>query len=204
MQTGLLTLHDAGVAGEEASLLQCCAVGIAVDGVEGTSHAQADCAGLACGAATVDEHDCVELTFELQEHDRRVHFTLEQLRREVLLERTAIDLPLASARNQANTGDGFLTTAGAIARSDRGGAGACARVGLGGEGGGGFLGLGNRGVVGILSHCSYLLRFTLPAARSARSRRPEGSGQRADALRRRTRADGSAGPLRACSSAACP
>ena len=65
MQTSLLALHDAGVAGQEAGLLQGGAIRITIDGVERTGHAEADGAGLAGGAAAVNEDDSVELAFEL-------------------------------------------------------------------------------------------------------------------------------------------
>ena len=66
MQTGLLAFHDASVAGQEASLLQGCAVRITINGVQSAGNAQADCASLAGGAATVNEDDSVELAFELE------------------------------------------------------------------------------------------------------------------------------------------
>ena len=74
-----------------------------------------DSAGLAGGAAAVNEDDSVELAFELEQNDRGVDLTLQQLGREVLFQGATIDGPLAGARNQANTGDGFLTTTGSIA-----------------------------------------------------------------------------------------
>ena len=89
------------------------AVRITIDGVQSAGNAQADCASLAGGAATVNEDDSVELAFELEQNDRGVDLTLQQLGREVLFQGATIDGPLAGARNQANTGDGFLTTTGA-------------------------------------------------------------------------------------------
>ena len=156
MQTGLLALHDAGVAGQEASLLQGSAVGIAVDGVERASHAEADGAGLAGGAAAVDEHDGVELAFELQQHDRGVDLTLQQLGGEILLQSAAVDGPLAGTGNQTHAGDGFLAAAGAVARLDGGSARAGAGVGLGGVVGEFLFGFLNRGVLGVFSHVLYL------------------------------------------------
>ena len=70
MQTGLLAFHDAGVAGQEASLLQGGAVRITIDGVQRAGNAQADCTGLTGGAATINEDDSVELAFELEQNDR--------------------------------------------------------------------------------------------------------------------------------------
>ena len=68
MQTSLLAFHDAGVAGQEASLLQGGAVRITIDSVQSAGNAQADCASLAGGAATVNEDDSVELAFELEQN----------------------------------------------------------------------------------------------------------------------------------------
>ena len=50
VQTSLLALHDASVAGQEASLLQGGAVRITIDSVQSAGNAQADCASLAGGA----------------------------------------------------------------------------------------------------------------------------------------------------------
>src|SRR6478672_7675598 len=47
LETSLLALHDASVAGEQAGLLQGRTVGLDVDGVERTGDAQAQRAGLA-------------------------------------------------------------------------------------------------------------------------------------------------------------
>ena len=115
MQTGLLALHDAGVAGQEASLLQGGAVGVTIDGVQSAGHAETDGAGLAGGAAAVNEDDSVELAFELEQNDRGVDLTLQQLGGEVLLQSAAVDGPLAVTRNQTDTGDSLAAT-GAVAR----------------------------------------------------------------------------------------
>ena len=131
VQTSLLALHDASVAGQEASLLQGGAVGITIDGVQSAGNAEADGAGLAGGAAAVNEDDSVELAFELEQNDRGVDLTLQQLGGEVLLQSAAVDGPLAVTRNQTDTGDSLLAATGAVARLDRGGAGASASVGLG-------------------------------------------------------------------------
>ena len=132
MQTSLLALDDTGVASQEASPLQRDTVRIAVNSVERAGNTEADCASLTGGAATVHEDDSVELALKLEQHDRGIHLTLQQLRREILLERTAVDGPLASARNQTDTGDSLLATASAVAGSDLGRTGASASVGFGG------------------------------------------------------------------------
>ena len=156
VQTGLLALHDAGVAGEHAGLLQGRTVRLTVDCVQRAGHAETDGAGLAGGAAAVDEDDSVELALKLEEDDRGVDLTLQQLGGEVLLQGAAVDGPLAGARNQTHAGHGLLATTGAVARLDRGGAGAGAGVGLGGVAGELLFGFLNRGVVGVFSHVLYL------------------------------------------------
>ena len=147
VQTSLLALHDASVAGQEASLLQGGAVRITIDSVQSAGNAEADGAGLAGGAATVNEDDSVELAFELEQNDRGVDLTLQQLGGEVLLQSAAVDGPLAVTRNQTDTGDSLLAATGAVARLNRGGAGASASVGLGGVVGELLFGLDNLGVV---------------------------------------------------------
>ena len=178
VQTSLLALHDASVAGQEASLLQ---------------------------AGAVNEDDSVELAFELEQNDRGVDLTLQQLGGEVLLQSAAVDGPLAVTRNQTDTGDSLLAATGAVARLNRGGAGASASVGLGGVVGELLFGLDNLGVVGVFSHDSYLLSgFTWPAARPGRSRRPGASAGCAGARRHGRYAGGRAAPWPDDSSAACP
>ena len=128
------------------------AVGITIDGVQSAGNAEADGAGLAGGAAAVNEDDSVELAFELEQNDRGVDLTLQQLGGEVLLQSAAVDGPLAVTRNQTDTGDSLLAATGAVARLNRGGAGASASVGLGGVVGELLFGLDNLGVVGVSVH----------------------------------------------------
>ena len=56
----------------------------------------------------VNEDDSVELAFELEQNDRGVDLTLQQLGGEVLLQSAAVDGPLAVTRNQTDTGDSSL------------------------------------------------------------------------------------------------
>ena len=130
LETGLLALHDAGVAGQQTGLLQSRAVGLFVDLVERAGHAEAQGAGLTSGAATVDARDHVEAALELQLGERLVGDLLVQLVREVVVERAAVDPPLAGARDDAHAGDGLLATTGRRAGRDRGRTGRGVRGGV--------------------------------------------------------------------------
>src|SRR5689334_13277387 len=83
LETSLLALHDAGVAGEQAGLLERRAVGLDVDGVERTGHTEAQGAGLTGDATAVDAGDHVEAALELQLGERLVGDLLVQLVGEV-------------------------------------------------------------------------------------------------------------------------
>src|SRR6476661_7956525 len=72
LETGLLALRDAGVAGEEAGLLQRRAVELLVDAVERARHAEADGTGLAGGATTVHADEHVVGAVELEHLERLV------------------------------------------------------------------------------------------------------------------------------------
>ena len=67
LKTSLLTLNDACVTGQVASLLQCGAVVLAVDLVQCTSDTQAQSTCLAGGATTVDACDDVVCALKLEE-----------------------------------------------------------------------------------------------------------------------------------------
>src|SRR5690606_14414278 len=99
LQTRLLTLDDAGVAREEAGLLERGAVVLGVDLVERTSDAEAQRTGLARAAAAGDAGDDVEPALDLDHREGRAHELLVDLVREVLLERAAVDLPLADRKS---------------------------------------------------------------------------------------------------------
>src|SRR5690606_30757791 len=139
LETGLLALRDAGVPGEVTGLLQGRAVQLGVDPVERTRDTETDGTGLAGGATAVDAHEHVVGAVELERDERLVDDLLVDLVREVLLERAAVDLPLAGARDDPDAGDGLLAAAGAGAGSGGGGAGdglggADRTLGLGGVG----------------------------------------------------------------------
>ena len=206
VQTSLLAFHDASVAGQEASLLQGGAVGVTVDGVQSAGNAETDGTGLTGGAAAVNEDDSVELAFELEQNDRGVDLTLQQLGGEVLLQSAAVDGPLAITRNQTDTGDSLLAATGAVARLDRGGAGASASVGLGGVAGELLFGLDNLGSRWCFSAMILISSqvFTWPAARPGRSRRPGASAGCAGARRRGSTQTVELHPWPDGSSAACP
>src|SRR3954454_15750504 len=73
LQTGLLALGGARVAGEEAGLLQGRAVHLGVHAVQGAGHAQAHRAGLAGGATTVHAGEHVVGAVELEHLERLAH-----------------------------------------------------------------------------------------------------------------------------------
>ena len=118
VQTNLLALHDAERRGSEASLLQGGAVGITIDGVQSAGYAEADGAGLASGAAAVNEDDSVELAFELEQNDRGVDLTLQQLGGISRVRPLMVHLPSPGTRRTRATA--LLAATGAVARLNRG------------------------------------------------------------------------------------
>src|SRR5690606_14073885 len=131
LQTRLLPLDDASVAGEEAGLLQRRTVVLGIGGVERTSDPQAHGTGLTAGAATGDQSDDVVAVGELELDERRADQLLVHLVREVHVQRPPVDAPLAGARNDPHAGDGPLATARRGSRLDgrearRGGVGGVA------------------------------------------------------------------------------
>src|SRR6476619_3347087 len=155
LEAGLLALDDAGVTREQPGLLQRRAVGLHVDRVERTGHAQAQRAGLAGDAAAVDAGDDVEAAHQVGVHEGLVDDLLVQLVREVVVERAAVDGPLAGARDEAHAGDGLLAAAGRRRRGDGGRAGrrVLGRVALGAVGDALLVGLeGLLDLAGGVSH----------------------------------------------------
>src|SRR4051794_15744616 len=136
LETGLLALDDAGVTREQPGLLERRAVGLGVDRVEAAGHAEAQGAGLTGDAAAVDAGDDVEATLELEVRERLVHDLLVQLVGEVVVQRAAVDRPLAGAGDDAHAGDGLLATAGGRRGGDgrRAGGGVSGRSALGAVG----------------------------------------------------------------------
>src|SRR5215218_1736560 len=144
LETGLLTLGRASVAGQQTGLLERRTVGVEVDRVEATRHTEAEGAGLAGDATAVDARDDVEPVVQPEGRERLVDDLLVELVREVRLQRAAVDPPDAGARDDPDAGDGLLATAGGRAGGDRG------RAGVDGGGRrGGLAGVGDALVVGL-------------------------------------------------------
>src|SRR5665647_3548057 len=112
LQTGLLALRDASVAGQEACLLQCRTVEVLVNTVQLTGNAQTDRASLAGGATAVHANQHVVGPIELEHLEGLVHDLLVHLVGEVLVQRAVVDLPLTAAWDDAHAGDGLLATSG--------------------------------------------------------------------------------------------
>ena len=91
----------------------------------------------------------VEAALELQLGERLVGDLLVQLVGEVVLQRAAVDGPLAGARDEADARDGFLAATGRAGGLDGGGAGrgVSRRVALGGVGD--ALGVGLEGLLDL-------------------------------------------------------
>src|SRR4051812_31421534 len=111
LQTGLLALDRTVVAAEEAGLLERAAVVVDVRLVQRTGDTETERTGLTGDTATRDAGDDVVAALELEHLEGLVHFLLVHLVREVVLEGATVDLPLAGARNDPDTGDGVLATA---------------------------------------------------------------------------------------------
>ena len=111
LETSLLTLDDACVTAQVTGLLQGGAVVFDVDLVQRTGDAEAQRAGLAGDAATVDAGDNVVGAFKIKDLEGLVDVLLVQLVREVVRQFAAIDGPLAGARYNANACNSFLATA---------------------------------------------------------------------------------------------
>src|SRR5690606_36682199 len=139
LETGLLALDDASVAGQEASLLEGTTVRLGVDLVEGTVDAKAQRAGLTGDAATLDAGVNVELALDVEQRERGVHELLVHLVGEVVLDVATVDGPLAGSENQAHAGHGLLATTKAGAGRDVGGTLAANGRGLSGVLGGGVV-----------------------------------------------------------------
>src|SRR5690606_11865394 len=154
LEAGLLALGDASVTGEQAGLFQGRAVQLGVDRVERPGHAVADRAGLAGGATPVDADEHVVGAVELEDLQRLVDQLLVDLVREVVLQRAAVDLPLAGARDDPDPGHRLLATAGAGA--GRGGRRATRGLGRG-------LGLARvAGELGLLDRLDVIDRHVCP------------------------------------------
>src|SRR4051794_22108322 len=136
LQSGLLALDDARVAGQQPGLLQTRPVGLFVDGVQAPRDTETERAGLAGDATTVDAGDDVEASLELRGRERLVDDLLVQLVGEVAVEVATVDRPLAGAGDDAHARDGLLAATGGRGRGDgrRPGGSIGARGALGGVG----------------------------------------------------------------------
>ena len=108
MQSSLLALDHAGVAGQEARLLESGAIGVTVDLVEGSSDAQTQGSGLSGDTTAVDAGDDIETPFEVEDGEGSPHELLVQLVGEVVLQAPPVEGPLTGAGNETDAGNGFL------------------------------------------------------------------------------------------------
>src|SRR5262249_44856803 len=111
--TVLLPLHDPGVAGEEAGLLQR-GPELGVQQAQCAAEAVADGAGLAGEATADDVHRDVDLPHLLEDLQRLVEDHLRRLTPEVLVERTAVDDDGPASFLHPNPGRGLLAAAGGV------------------------------------------------------------------------------------------
>ena len=110
----LLSFLHSGVAGQEAGGLEGCAV-LCVDAEECAGNAMTDSAGLAGNAAALDGADDVDLADGVGADQGLTDDELQGIETEVVVDVTAVDDDGAGAvLVNANTGDGRLTSAGAI------------------------------------------------------------------------------------------
>src|SRR5450759_790982 len=100
LETSLLALLDARVAGQHARLLERRPRSLGVSSVERTGDAETQSAGLTRHAATVDARDDVVRPGHSRGLQRLGGDLLVHLVREVVLKRAAIDGPGAGARDQ--------------------------------------------------------------------------------------------------------
>src|SRR5690606_23987140 len=193
LETGLLALDDAGVTGEEASLLEGRTVVLAVDLVERARDREAQRAGLARGAAAADASDHVVGAREAEQREGVGDELLVQLVGEVLRELTAVDREGALAGDQARAGDSLLAT------TDSGTGDAGDRA-LGDDLG---LGRGLGGVVlNVFSH-ELVLKAAALTGRPGRKCTSGASERRGGARHPCTPSASPAGCDRGCSSEAC-
>ena len=115
MQTSLLTLNSTSVAGQEASLLQRRAISRVVD-IQGTSNGKAKSTSLTGGATTGEVCMNVELTFTINQYQRRLDQLLVQFVREVIFQGTTVADDLTGTSGHANTNDGALAATNSLNR----------------------------------------------------------------------------------------
>ena len=107
MQTSLLALNLASIAGEEAGLLEGAAISRVV-GVQRTGDRQAESASLARGATALEVRLDVELALTLNEGEGSLNELLVQLVREVIFQGAAVTGELAGASGHHDAHNGAL------------------------------------------------------------------------------------------------
>ena len=113
-ETVLLSFLHSGVAGHEAGGLQRSAV-LRVQGDQSAGNAVADSTGLTGYAAAGDGDDNVNLAQQIGGDQRLTDDQLQGVQTEILVDVTAVDDDGTGAvLVNANTGNGGLTTAGAV------------------------------------------------------------------------------------------
>src|SRR4249919_1711433 len=113
VQTDLLALDFAGVAGHESGLAQVAFQRLVVLD-QGAGDAEADGAGLAGDAAAFDGDRDVELVGHFGQLERLAHDHARGFAAKELVELTAVDGDGAFTRTQEHAGGGGLATAGAV------------------------------------------------------------------------------------------
>src|SRR5688572_16649009 len=106
----LLALHRAGVARQEAEVAKLAAVPL-VDLHEGAGDGETERAGLAGLPAPLHVRLHVVLAERVGRRERLLDGRDERRPREVVAERAPVDVPLARARLQVDSADGFLAAA---------------------------------------------------------------------------------------------
>src|SRR5829696_259556 len=107
---GLLALHRAGVAREEAEVAELPAVPL-VDLHQRPRDGEAQCARLPRLPAALQVRPDVELAQRVGGGERLLNRRDERRTREVVAERAPVDVPLAGAGPQVDAADGFLAAA---------------------------------------------------------------------------------------------
>ena len=114
LQTVLLSLLHSGITGHEASSLQGSAV-LGIQGDQSAGNAVTDSAGLTGNAAACDGDNDINLANQVGGDQGLTNDQLQGLQTEVIVDVAAIDDDGTGAvLVNANTGNGGLTTAGAV------------------------------------------------------------------------------------------
>src|SRR5690606_22466011 len=113
VQTHLLALHLAGIAGQEARLAQCRAQAFVVID-QGPGQTMANRAGLAEAATPLDRDTNIEAVFRFRHLQRLAHDHARDLAAEIIVQRALIDLDVAGARRQEYPRTGGLAAPGSV------------------------------------------------------------------------------------------